>query len=218
MPSAATLPDPAPIEEVLRVHLAEHNRRAVGVVILNLFTAVAGWVFLRFVIQWLSVFFVTVIKGMDAQMPGPIDPVFWPAAVVWVGIAWVDARFHPDARPRDHKSAGEILWECFLVLPRLTLAIWSNFAARQKLSPHELSAAAALVERLQQVQKLRLSSMPLELPHEGTRYRVLFALQLVKVIDVRRQDRELWVALNPLRPPALLPPVSRPDPPRASGL
>jgi hypothetical protein len=48
-----------------------------------------------------------------------------------------------------------------------------------------------------------LQSLPLEIPQADTRFKILLALQMVQVIDVRREDRELWVRLSPLRPSAL---------------
>jgi hypothetical protein len=74
--------------------------------------------------------------------------------------------------------------------------------------------AVALIERLGHERRLPLTSMPLEIPNAQRRFKILFALQMVQIIDVRREDRELWVALNPLRPPALK--VARPTPPDRS--
>jgi hypothetical protein len=58
--------------------------------------------------------------------------------------------------------------------------------------------------------------MPLEIPNADRRFKILFALQLLQVIDIHREDRDLWVRLSPLRPRAFMPaPVSRPDRPPA---
>lgn len=207
--SAKTTPD---LSRALRAHLAVHNLRVALLTVLTLVAAAAFWYALYLAANWLALLFVTAVKGTEAQLPQGIENVFWIAAAVLLAVAWIDRQLRPDDRARDHRSVAEIVWEIALAIPRLTLSVWGTLSAWLHLDARERSEAVALIERLAQERRLRLTSMPLEIPNAQRRFRILFALQIVQVIDIRREDRELWVALNPLRPPALkAPPVSQPD-------
>ncbi|SRR5260221_8656856 len=217
MPSSENTAD---LARALRAHLAAHNFRVALISLVTLIAAVALWFALHAVARWLTLLFLSAVKGTDAQMPAAIEPIFWSAAAALLALAWIDRRLRPDDRPKDHKSTGEIVWEFVLAIPRVTLAVWGTLSAWQHLDDRELAEAVALIERLSLDHRLRLSSMPLEIPNSARRFKILFALQLVQVIDIRREDRELWVTLNPLRPAALMPGGARDsraglgDPPR----
>jgi len=200
MPSVEDTADPA---RALRAHLAAHNLRVAVISLLTLVAAVALWLALHAVTRWLTLLLLTAIKGTDAQMPAAVEAVFWSGATALLAVAWIDRRLRRDDRPKDHKSAAEIASEFILAIPRVTLAVWGTLSAWQRLTESEIADAVALIERLTHEHRIRLSSMPLEIPDSARRFKILFALQLVQVIDIRREDRELWVTLNPLRPPAL---------------
>lgn len=203
MPTGAAKSTPE-LTRVLRSHLAMHNLRVVLLAVLTLVAAAALWYGLSLLANWLALLFVTAVRGTEAQMPAGIENVFWIVAAVLLALAWIDRQLRPDDRARDHKSAAEIAWEIVLAVPRLTLSVWGTLSAWLHLDTRERAEAVALIERLGQERRLRLTSMPLEIPNPQRRFKILFALQMVQIIDVRREDRELWVTLNPLRPPALM--------------
>ncbi len=184
----------------LRAHLAAHNFRVAVLSTLTLLAALALWYLLYLGVHWLALLFTTAVEGTTARMPTGIENLFWFAAAALLALAWIDRKLRPDDRPRDHKSLLEILLELALAIPRLTLSVGGTLSAWQHLDRRELTESAFLVERLSEARRLRLNSLALEVPNASRRFKILFALQLVQVIDIRREDRELWVTLNPLRP------------------
>jgi hypothetical protein len=208
---------PHALPRALRSHLAAHNLRVALLAFATLLASLALWYLLHLGVKWLAIFFATVIQGTEAQMPAGIDNLFWFIAAALLTVAWIDRRLRPDDRPRDHKSIAEILWEFVLAIPRVTLSVGGTLSAWQHLDRRELAEAASLIERLATERRLRLNSLPLEIPDAPRRFKILFALQLVQVIDIRREDRELWVVLSPLRPAWISPaaPGSAPGLPTA---
>jgi hypothetical protein len=192
------------IARSLRAHIADHNFRVALLTLLTLIGALALWFLLHAALHWLTLLAVTVVKGLDARAPAFVDQAFWIAAAVLLVLAWIDRRFRPDDRPRDHKSAAEIAWEILLAIPRATFAIGSTLSAWQNLAPRELTTAAELVDRLGHDRRMPLHALPLEIPNERLRLKILFALQLLQIVEIRREDRELWISLSPLRPASLL--------------
>jgi len=193
------------IARALRAHFADHNFRVALLTLFTLVAAIALWFLLHAVLGWLSLLAVTTVKGTEARMPAFVEPVFWCGAAALLAAAWIDRRFRPDDRARDHKSAVEIAWEILLAIPRVTLAIGGTLSNWQSLSVHEIKTAAELLQQLMGNHRLPLHSLPLEIPNDKLRLKVLFALQITQVIEIRRENRELWIALNPLRPAHLLP-------------
>lgn len=202
MPIAA-VKSPPDLARVLRSHLAAHNLRVALFTALTFIVAVVLWYALYLAANWLALLFVTAVEGTEARVPRVIENAFWFGAAALLAVAWIDRQLRPDDRPKDHKSIAEIVWEIALAIPRLTLSVWGTLSAWQHLDARERAEAVALIERLSEVRRIRLSSMALEIPNAPRRFKILFALQLVQIIDIRREDREFWVALNPLRPSSL---------------
>ena len=192
------------LARALRSHLAAHNLRVALLAALTLVAALALWYVLHLAAHWLALLFVTAVQGTDARVPAAVENIFWFAAAALLAVAWIDRQLRPDDRPKDHKSAAEIVWEIALAIPRLTLSVWGTLSAWQHLDARERAEAVALLEHLAQERRIRLSSMALEIPNAPRRFKILFALQLVQIIDIRREDREFWVTLNPLRPASLV--------------
>jgi hypothetical protein len=188
----------------LRSLLAAHNARVALVAALTLLVSAGLWYALRLAAEWLALLFATAVRGTEAQVPRGLEEVFWFAGAALLALAWIDRRLRADDRPKDHKSVAEIVWEIVLALPRLTLSVWGTLSAWQHLDARERAEGVALIKRLRDERRIRLSSTPLEIPNAERRVKILFALQLVQIIDIRREDSELWVTLNPLCPPALL--------------
>jgi len=193
------------IKRALRAHFADHNFRVALLTLFTLVAAIALWFLLHAAMHWLALLAVTAVKGTEAHAPEFIDRFFWPAAAALLVLAWIDRRFRPDDRARDHRAAVEIVWEIILAIPRVTLAIGGTLSNWQHLDERELTSAAELLQNLAQDRKIALHSLPLEIPDDRLRLKVLFALQITQVIEIRRENRELWIALNPLRPAKLLP-------------
>lgn len=198
--TAAEFTSPREVVATLRRELAGHNLRVLLLATLTAGAAALLWAVLYVVAQWLTLLFLTAAKGMDTPVPAEFPEVFTMAAAGLLVFAWIDRRLHPDDRPRDRRSSGEIALDFVLAIPRVTLAVGSTLSAWQQLTVVELTQAAELLERLGHERRLRLQSVPLEIPNDRQRERILFALQLVQFIDVQREDGDYWVKLNPLRP------------------
>ena len=48
-----------------------------------------------------------------------------------------------------------------------------------------------------------MHSLPLDIPAEAQRFRVLFALQIIRVIELRRAENETLITLDSQRPRSL---------------
>lgn len=84
-----------------------------------------------------------------------------------------------------------------LAIPRMTLAITGNLSAWVKLTQSDISAAALLVDRVSREERVPLNETPLDIPEGGTRDRVLGALLLMGVIELHRDQEEIWLRLPP---------------------
>jgi len=133
---------------------------------------------------------VTTVLAESARIPSGFGGGFFTVSAVLVLIAWCDQRMFPDQRPPDARSAVEIFGDFLLFVPRLTLAVPANLSAWQALSPAELDAAAQLVVRVIRERKAPLHSAPLEIPNDRARKKVIFALLMVKVLEIRRVEHE----------------------------
>ncbi len=193
----------ASVARALRSYLAAHNARVVLLATLTLLASVVLWYALYLGANWLALLFVTAVEGTEARLPVVVENAFWFGAAALLALAWIDRQMRPDDRPKDYKSATELVLEIVLAIPRLTLSVWGTLSAWQYLDARERAEAVALIERLGEERRIPLSRMAVEIPHAPRRFKILFALQLVQIIDIRREDREFWVSLNPLRPPAL---------------
>jgi hypothetical protein len=85
----------------------------------------------------------------------------------------------------------------------MTLSVGGTLGAWQRLDDEELLQAALLLHRLAEEKRVPMSGVRLEIPDPETAMRILFALQLTEIIDVRRDENEFWLKLNSLRPAAL---------------
>lgn len=196
-------PGPREIAEALRLHLAEHNRRATIFAGGMLAVSLVLWLVLYFVAHWLTMLFVTVVSEGTAPVPRGVGVVFGAVVASLLAYAWVDRRLRPDERPRDVKPMSEIVADVVLGLPRMTLGAWSTFTARQHLTDADLAQAGEFLARLASTGRVPLSSAGYEMPDSGTRERVLFALQITGVIDVIPGREGTSIYLNAQRPASL---------------
>ena len=197
------LQEPREIASSLRAHLARHNARVVLLSAATLAAAIVLWAVLYAIAQWLTLLALTIVRGEDTALPRGFPVVFAAAVFCLLAYAWIDRRLTPNDMPRDDKSVGEIAEDFLLAIPRTTLAAWSTLTAWQSLSASEFALAAAFLERLNRERRVAMHSLPIDIPDEEARWRILFALQLTQIVDLRREDRDFWIVPNPLRPQTL---------------
>ena len=194
---------PAGTAEVLRAHLARHNRRVLLLATATLIAALAAWVLLYFVSVWILVLGTAALDLPGNRVPHRFWLLYSVAALCAIGFAWIDQRLTPNARPRDHKGVYEVVLEFLLAVPNMTLAAGGTLRAWQSLSDDELLQAGELLHRLGREKRVPMSGVRLQIPDPESAIRVLFALQLTQVIDTHRDGNEFWLRLNALRPASL---------------
>lgn len=185
-----------PTIRALRARFAQHNRQVLLLAGLTLFAAAALWVIAYAVVSWLALLFVSAVRGIEARPPETLPALFIYAAATLVLVSWWARRFSIDDTPRDEKSGLEIATEFLLAIPRMTLAIWGNLSAWQRLSDPEIEQAAAVIERLSAEGRVAWHSLGLDIPSRAARQKILLALQLAQLIHVRRIEGNLWIYLS----------------------
>lgn len=176
--------------ERLRAHLRRHNRKVALLSFLTLAGALLLWGVLCFVALWLFLLGNSVVKPLDWRpSPRPLLLAFAGAAALLCCVAWLLRRLRPNEAPRDHKGLWEIALDILLAVPRMTLAVAGTARARARLNEHELQLAWDLLRRMSDsAGPLPLHTLPLEIPGPAAREKILLALQLSELIDLRRRD------------------------------
>ena len=187
----------------LGAHLAAHNLRVLGIAGATLLTAVALWAGVYGFCGWMILLAQAAVDSPQTGFPRHFHVVFIGIALSLIAIAWVLRRMYPDDFPSENKTAWEYIFDFLLAIPRVTLSIGGTLAAWQHLSKTDLAQAAAFLQRLAEVRRLPLHQAPLEIADEVQRARILFALQLTRVIDLRRHEREWWIVPHAQRPQSL---------------
>lgn len=188
----------------LRREIAAHNRQVLLIAAFTLLVATLLWTVLYAVCRWLVVLILLIATdGAREHTPHGFGLVFGAAALCSIIYAWIDARLHPNAFPRD-KRIPEIAADFVLALPRITLAVWGTLRAWLWLDRAERRMAAEFLHRLQRERRVAMYSVPLDIPGEPQRFRILFALQIIRAIELRRDGHETLIALDSQRPRSLL--------------
>jgi hypothetical protein len=186
--------------KILRAHFARHNWQVVFLAIGTLVVSLAAWGLLYFICTWMISLAIPIFDLPYERVPHRFWILFLVTAVCGLALAWLDHWLSPDARPYDKKHPFEVLQEILLTVPNLTLAVGGTLRAWQSLSDAELLGAAELLHRLGREKRIPLSSVRMDIPDPDAAVRVLFALQMIQVIDAHRDGSEFWLRLNALRP------------------
>ena len=187
----------------LRREIASHNRQVLLIATFTLLVAALLWTVLYAVCCWAVLFSFIVADSARESVPPGFGLLFAIAALCSVIYAWLDSRLTPHALPRDDKRLPEIAADFLLALPRITLAVWGTLRAWLWLSQAECVMAAEFLHRLQRARRAAMHSVPLDIPGGPQRFRILFALQIIRVIEMRRDGNETWITLNSQRPRSL---------------
>ena len=179
------------LKEALRRKIASHNR----LVRLSTIGAVLGvaimWGFLYFLANWLPVFFVTIVKGVDAEVPANLHRSILVFFTFWMLVGLIDRLVRARRAESLNATPMESALGTLLIPPRVTFSIWDNVRNRIWLSEYELEHASDFLERLYARGKMQMQSVPVELPDEHSRERILTALRLtdlVRELEVKKTD------------------------------
>ena len=184
------------IPRAFRAHFAGHNRQVVLLTVMTFISAVLLWLVAYIILYWLTLLFVTTGEGVDARVPSSFTKIFAMAAGGLCVLGWLVRKIAPNYFPRDRKPAFEVFMDFVLAAPRVTLAIWGNLSAWQSLSEYELEGAWELFHTIALRGKLSIYSLPLEIPDAKLRTKVVFALQMAGLIELRKNEEGAWLALQ----------------------
>lgn len=177
-------------------HFARHNRRVVVFALLTAGTALACWVLLYVASYWLWLLVLTVVTPMDTKMPPGFTRGFCVVAAALCALAAGARWLWPNEYPRDRKPPGEIALEIILMVPRMTLAVWGNLRAWARLDEFERQLAWRVLEAVAWAERLPAQSVPLEIPDEKMRNKILLALQISDLIETREIQEQTYFILK----------------------
>ena len=164
--------------------------------VLTAFIAAALWLILYAVAFWLTLLGLSAALGVEAHPPKHFTATFIISAALLVLLTWVAKRRRPDERARDDKTLLEITCEFITAVPRATLAVWGNASAWQRLTDRELELATAVIARVADAERLPIYQLPLEIPDPVTCDRVVLALQLTGLVELRRKGEMAFLSLS----------------------
>jgi hypothetical protein len=173
--------------ERLREHLHRHNRWVLLLTVLTFVVSCALWAGLYFIVWWLFLLGGTAVRPLDFH-PGiwALFRGFAAMAVVLCLVAWVLRLVRPNAAARDHKGVGEHFLDVLLALPRVTLAIFGTGGAAARLNERELGYAWRLLRMMDDADRpVPVTMLPVEIPDSTMRNRIVLALQLSGLIEIR---------------------------------
>jgi len=173
--------------ERLRTHLRRHNRLVLGLTIVTFFVAAGLWTGLYFIVWWIFLLGGSVTQPVDFHpVSGPLLRGFVATAALLCVFAWLSKLLRPNEAARDRKSFGEHCMDVVLAIPRVTLSIFGTGGAAARLSDVELEHAWNLLRRMEEFGKpIPVQELPVEIPDAAMRKRIVLALQLSGLIDVR---------------------------------
>jgi hypothetical protein len=173
--------------ERLQEHFRRHNRLVLGLTLLTAGAALGLWGLLYGVIWWLFLLGGTAISDSGfTPSSGIFFKGFLAAAAVLCFTAWLSRKLRPNRAPRDHKAISEHFMDLLLAVPRITLAIFGTGGAAASLSEPELESAWLLLRRMDRADSpLPIQTVPADIPDAPTRDRVLMALQVSGLIEMR---------------------------------
>ena len=186
--------------QILRARLRSHNLSVIAASGATLVLVAISWVLFYIVAYWVVMFALTVAKAGEAKLPASFDWVCASVAGVLLVAAAIDMWFFPSERALDERPALATITDVILFLPRLTLTIPLNFTAWTRLPAFLRHDAATLLDRLRAERKLAMSMLPFDLPDERHRVRIVRALQMLQITEIRPEKGELWLRFSPLAP------------------
>ncbi|MGA3171180.1 MAG: hypothetical protein ABSE62_09205 [Chthoniobacteraceae bacterium] len=173
--------------ERLRGHLRRHNRQVFWLTIAALVMSAILWSGLYLLACWLYLLGGSAVRGTDFHWrSGGLLPGFVITVLVMCLFAWITRRMRPNRVPRDHRSIGEHFMDVVLAVPRLTLGVFGMSTAAARLKGEDLDHAWRLLRRMEEAGKpVSVQSLPVDITDGAMRDRILLALQLSGLIDIR---------------------------------
>lgn len=184
------------LRAALQRKIAAHNRLVTLTIVSSCIAVVAMWVALYFLAHWFLVALATVVKGVEAEAPQHVSRTFAIAVIAEFAAFFLAHRAGFYQRLRDERGVLSTGLELCLLPARATFGTIQNLRNRIRFDETDLSAATDFLVRVVRAGKLPASSVPVDLPSEGSRKRVLHALQLLDLIYLRRGKAEDYYSVS----------------------
>ncbi len=189
-------------ETALRAHLRSHNQGVLAASGMALIFSVIGWAVLYGAAYWAAMFIAAAVRGTNATRPAEFNLVFFGIAAVLMLAARIDQWLFPHERAVDERPKIEHFADALFFVPRFTMSCWQNLGALARLTDAELPEAAELMDTLRPGGRVALQELPARFPDEHRRQRMLDALLVTGLIDMRIEEDTTWLCLGALAPEA----------------
>lgn len=187
-------------KSALRAHLKSHNRSVLTASALALFFSALGWAILYGASYWATMMALTVAHNGDCTMPLQFNAIFFGSAAALMLLARFGQWLFPHERAPDERPKLEHLLDVALFVPRFTMSIWQNLGALAHLSRAESADAACLLDRLKSANHVAVQDLPADFPHARRLQRMLDALLVTGLLDLRSKDDVIWLYVGALAP------------------
>lgn len=177
----------------IKDRVRSHNRTALTFAFLSAAGAAICWGLLFALAQWLTLLAITIVRGSYASLPPGFPVGFTAIACALIFSAWLDRKVTPNSIPPDERSPREIAMDFMLAIPRMTLAVSANLAARQRLTRDEVVMAAGLMDRVSRERRMSIHELPTEIPEQRERESVLNAMLLIGLLEIQHADNGIWL-------------------------
>lgn len=185
------------VPAALRRHFATHNRHVLFMALAALVGALAFWALLYGFLYWCLLLASSFVNGLGAKVPSSFTEEFIASAVLLCLLVVFAQRVGPKRHlPSDHKHIAEHLADVILMVPRMTIFVWSVLRAYQFLDGAEMRSAWRLLQRIESERKVALSSVPLDIPDPRMQGKILTALQLVELVELNKTGNEFTLRLK----------------------
>jgi hypothetical protein len=179
------------LKEALRRKIDGHNRLVLLSTIGGALGVVLMWAMIYFVANWLPLFFLTIVKGLEAEAPKNLTRIVLLGMMLWMVIGWFDRHLSTGDVGMGEISPAALAFKILLLPPRATFGVWDNLHNRLELKEPELEEASGFIEHLYRAGKIQVQAVAVELPDDSTRDRILTTLrstELIRKLEVNKTD------------------------------
>jgi hypothetical protein len=202
---------------LLRSHVRSHNVSVIAASGVALLVSGVGWLLLYGAASWFTIIGNTIRMLGDAGLPASFHTVCFTVFAIIMGFTALDAWLFPHEEAIDRRTIFGHACDLVLFLPRITLASIYNFSAWARLPFGAMPYAARLLTRLRAEHRVPMYELPLEVPDDAMRERILAVFELTQLTEIRQERGQLylrWSALAPDSFRASLPHHAHDDAPR----
>jgi hypothetical protein len=179
------------LKEALRRKMHGHNRLVLLSTVGGALGVLLMWTVIFFISNWAPIFFLTIFKGLEAEVPRNLSRLVLIGMILWLIVGWFDRHLRTEDNRGDELSPLAVALKLLILPPRATFSVWDNLHNRVHLDEQELEAASNFLENLYRAGKIQVQSVPVELPDDDTRDRIITTLrstELVRKVEVNKTD------------------------------